>query len=64
MSAHPEEPWRTARISELEAENERLREVAHQIVGFSRTVQGDHPTIREIARNADAALQPLGQSDA
>lgn len=33
-----------------------LREVAHQIVGLSRTVQGERPTIRAIAKNANAAL--------
>ena len=46
-----------AEIRRRTAERDALREVAHQIVGFSRTVQGEHPTVQAVAENARAALE-------
>jgi len=56
---HADDEGDTARVEvERMAEQLReLREVAHQIVGYSRTVQAlDQPTLRKIAQNANDAL--------
>jgi len=62
-----EEHYMTIPVSEFESLNEQIRtkdeqlrelqEIAHQIVGYSRTVQAEgQPTLRKIAQNADIAL--------
>jgi len=44
------------RAEAAEEREKGLREVAHQIVGLSRTVEGEHPTVQAIAANASRAL--------